>query len=119
MKRIYFGETSRTIHHRAGQHQRDHRSACKNNSKAEESSSWIMDHAMECHGGIHGLDPLQDIKFSNRRTHRDPLSRQVEEAALIAWGLEKGTLYDAKNQPQPIVCLNRKEEVFGPRLRFK
>ena len=65
------------------------------------------------------MDPLKDIKFTTRRRHKDPLSRQIEEAALISWGIERGMAYGQKNKPEPIVCLNRKEEAFGPRVRFK
>ena len=73
---------------------------------------------MDSHSGIHGLDPIQDIHFTVKRTHRGPLSRQIEEAALITWGLERGVTYGPGDTPEPIVSLNRKEEMFGPRVRF-
>ena len=78
-----------------------------------------MDHALASHGGTQGLDPTKDIKFTIRRGHKDPLSRQIEESALISWGIERGVAYGPKDKPEPIVCLNRKEEAFGPRVRFK
>ena len=74
---------------------------------------------MACHGGMHGLDPSKDIRFQNRRPHRDPLSRQIEESVLIAWGLERGVVFGPGNETESIICLNRKEEAFGPRVRFQ
>ena len=65
------------------------------------------------------MDLTRDIKFTTRRGHKDRLSMQIEEAALISWGIERGMAYDQKDKPEPIVCLNRKEEAFGPRVRFK
>ena len=77
-----------------------------------------LDHSREVHRGINGLDPHKDVRFVKENTHRDTLSRQVEEASLITWGLEKGLEIRASNDPEFIVCLNRKEEIFAPRLRF-
>jgi len=39
----------------------------------------------------------------------------VEEATLITWGLERGLDLGASKNPEPIVCLNHKEETFTPR----
>ena len=47
------------------------------------------------------------------------MTRQIEEAILISWGLERGLMYGRKDAPEPIFCLNRKEGAFGPRLRFR
>ena len=121
VRRTYFGETSRTLKHRAGQHLDDHRRAVVREGRTvpdnkDVPSSWIIDHAEASHGGI--LNPKEDIKFTIKKTHRDPLSRQVQEAALINWGLERGTECGARGCPKPLVCLNRKEEIFGPRVRF-
>ena len=125
IRKVYYGETSRTLHHRSKQHLGDQRRAVGRLSREDpntirvepEQSSWIMDHALECHGGAQGLDPARDIRFSVRRGHRDPLSRQIEEAVLVTWGLERGLAYGHNDKPEPIVCLNRKEESFGPRIR--
>ena len=123
VKRVYFGESSRTLNHRANQHLDDHRRTADKEGRSvhdtqEALSSWIVDHAQDSHGGISGLNPKEDIKFTVKRTHRDPLSRQVHEAALINWGLEKGIECGARGSPNLLVCLNRKEETFGPRVRF-
>ena len=122
-KSVYFGESSRTTHHRTGQHLNDFAKAIRKEGRGtqntgQEASSWITDHAREAHGGVHGIDPIKDIKFIRKSSHRDPLTRQVEEAALITWGLEKGQDIGSKNEPEFIVCLNRKEEKFAPRVRF-
>ena len=89
-KRVYFGETSRTLYHRANQHLSDHSRAARKEGRGAPNteddpglSSWIVDHAKETHGGINGLDPQKDVRFIKENTHRDPLSRQVEEASLI------------------------------------
>ena len=124
-KRVYFGETSRTLYHRANQHLSDHSRAARKEGRGVLNtdddpglSSWIVDHARDTHGGINGLDPQKDVRFIKENSHRDPLSRQVEEASLISWGLEKGLDVKANKEPEFIVCLNRKEEKFGPRIRF-
>ena len=65
------------------------------------------------------MDPTKKIRFTTRRGQKDPLSRQIEEAALISWGIERGMAYGPKDKPELIICLNRKEEAFGPRVRFK
>ena len=83
----------------------------------DECSSWNYDHSVDVHGGQDGLDPTTDIRFSVRRTQRDPLTRQIEESALIHQGLEKKVTFGANNKVEPIVCLNRKEECFVPRVR--
>ena len=113
IKRVYFGESSRTLHHRTGQHLNDFSKAIRKEGRRsseadQESSSWISDHAKEAHGGVQGIDPDKDIKFIKISSHRDPLSRQVEEATLITWGLEKGLDISTKNEPEVVVSLNRK-----------
>ena len=109
--------------HRASQHISDHRRTVLRKGRGTQNqdptpSSWITDHAEESHGGLTGLDPDKDIRFIKGKTHRDPLSRQIEEATLISWGLERGLELGAKKDPEPVVCLNRKEEAFAPRVRF-
>ena len=65
------------------------------------------------------MDPDKDIKFTMIRTHRDPLSRQIEGSLRINWGLQKGVVAGTRNSLEPAVCLNRREEAFAPRLRYK
>ena len=121
---IYFGETSRTLLWRSGQHFSDYRKAAKNPMRIGDHpdqgkcSSWILDHVNKVHGGPDGFNPEEDVRFTLRRQQRDPLSRQIEEATLIHWGLEKGAVYTAKNIPEKVFCLNRKEESFIPRERY-
>ena len=110
--------------HRSSQHISDHKRTVSKKGRSSQTqdpspSSWIADHAEESHGGLTGLDPEKDIKFIKGKTHRDPLSRLIEEATLINWGLERGLEIGASKDPESIVCLNRKEEMFAPRVRFK
>ena len=104
VKRVYFGETSRTLKHRSSQHISDHkrtvlRKGTSTQTQDPSPSSWIADHAEESHGGLTGLDPDRDIKFIKGKTHRDPLSRLIEEATLINWGLERGLEIGANKDP--------------------
>ena len=84
VKRVYYGETSRTLLHRASQHVSDHKRAVlkegrrtSNLHQKTSPSSWTSDNAEEAHGGATGLDPDRDIRFIKGKTHRDPLSRQL------------------------------------------
>ena len=58
-KSIYIGETSRTIYTRANQHLRDFEK-CKNRIdveiRADEMSSWILDHVKEKHSSEHDIN---------------------------------------------------------------
>ena len=85
-------ESSRTLYHRTGQHLNDFTKVIGKEGRGtretgQEASSWISDHAKEAYGGVQGIDPIKDIKFIKRCSHREPLFRQVEEATLITWGL--------------------------------
>ena len=122
-RQVYFGESSRTLYTRSNQHLDDFRKALRqgNNHQghpsSDESSSWIMDHALEAHGGPQNLDPTDDIQFTFRRQQRDPLTRQINESVIIHWSLEKKVAYGPKDVPEVMYCLNRKEDCFAPRVR--
>ena len=119
-RQVYFGESSRTLYTRSNQHLDDFRKALRQSNNhqrhpsSDESSSWIMDHALEAHGGSQILDPIDDIQFSVKRQQRDPLTRQINESIIIHWGLEKKVAYGPKDVPEVIKCHNRKEECFVP-----
>ena len=90
VKRVYIGETSRTLFHRVKQHRRDHNKAVRSSSGNNSSppdvdgvESWIAEHALLSHGGLNGLDPEADVKFTVIQGHKDSFSRQIEESVSI------------------------------------
>ena len=117
---LYVGETSRTLHTRAIQHNKD----CSRVQKAgsgvdlEPGSSWMMDHVWETHPDLdREVDPITDFGFSVLSTHRDPLSRQTTEAVRIQEALEYGSHTGPKGSI-PVSSLNRKGEYFSARERW-
>ena len=85
----------------------------------KSKSSWMVDHWRTKHRDPDKdpMDPWVDFKFNILGKHRDPMTRQVEEAVRITQGLEKQTITQPNNEIKPIRCLNRKGEMFGPRER--
>ena len=114
---MYIGETSRTLFTRCNQHVRDFRRASKED-QGELASSWIRDHLDEHHkDSKHTFNPLTDISWKVKSTHRDPLSRQTTEAVSIQEAMETELMPDREGAVQ-ISSLNRKGEYFCARERW-
>ena len=107
----YTGETSRTLYCRSLQHRQDYSKCSRPDSSDDPGSSWMWDHSLEVHGAE--VDAETDYVFSIIAKHRDPLSRQTEEAVRIVQALEKRTLSDHKSIDRTIIPLNRKGEHFA------
>ena len=105
---VYTGESSRTLYTRCQQHLSDYR-RIRNGSQGESVSSWIHDHVEEHHPQVKDeFNPLTDIKWSVRSTHRDPLTRQTTEAVLIQEATETGTLTKGGGKVVHVTSMNRK-----------
>ena len=124
---VYIGESSRTLYVRYKEHMKDYIKAARDGIiRTEEEmededtkSSWMWDHSTLCHGarGLQDVKPDLDYKFEVFRGHRDPLSRQVDEALRIIQAREYGTLSLGSGQDLKLRSLNRKDEHFAPRRR--
>ena len=115
---MYIGETSRTLYVRVGQHREDYRKVTRATNQEEESSSWMNDHYKSCHPLMEGQNPERDFKFQIVGNHRDPLSRQLEEAVRINKALENGITVDRSQKEVSVSCLNRRGEAFAPYQRW-
>ena len=116
-REIYIGESSRTLFTRCAQHVRDFRKAVRE-GQSDQASSWIKDHLEQSHkGSQHMFNPLKDISWKVKSSHRDPLSRQTTEAVLIQEAMETGLMPERKGAVQ-INSLNRKGEYFCARERW-
>ena len=76
-----------------------------------------MDHSLQKHGSPGGF--LTDYSFKPVSTHRDPLTRQIEESVRIAWAVERGVYYNSQGKEINVKCLNRKGEAFAPIQRWQ
>ena len=109
--KVYFRESSRTLFTRSNQHINDFRKASRQvlhnqrHLNSEESSSLILDHTLEAHGGPQNLDPENDIMFSVKRQQRDSLTKHLHQSVIIHWGLERMLTYGPKDKPEAIDCL--------------
>ena len=78
----------------------------------------MWSHLKASHPDQDNIDTLRDFKFSVLSKHRDPLSRQLEEAVRISNGLDRKIHTDRKGLETKISCLNSKEEAFAPQIRW-
>ena len=91
INRVYIGETSRTIRVRSAQHLNDlHR--CTRNPSLEEGTSWMWDHIQMAHPWSLNGNAKDDFSFEVIKSFKDPMSRQITEAATIQMALGRGTL---------------------------
>ena len=117
-KTVYLGETSRTLYIRTQQHRADFMKARRLNGSEQEHLSWMWSHMKASHPDQDNIDIRRDFKFSILSRHRDPLSRQLEEAVRISNGLDREIHTDRKGLEIKISCLNGKEEAFAPQVRW-
>ena len=122
----YIGETFRTAHIRANQQKNDCRKVIRQDLeqlileplvRMQDCSSWIVDHHRSKHHQEKPPDPETDYRFELLSKHKDPMSRQVEEACRISQTLERQTITTTSWERIPILSLNRKGESFAPRSR--
>ena len=64
------------------------------------------------------IDLKKDFRFENIGGHRDPMTRQVEEAVRIIQARENGSYTNRSEKDLKVKSLNRKDEHFAPRQRF-
>ena len=83
-----------------------------------QTSNWIKDHLEKNHpGSQHWFNPLKDISWKVKSSHRDPLTRQTTEAVLIQEAMETGFIPEREGAVQ-VNSLNRKGEYFCARERW-
>ena len=117
-KAVYLGETSRTLYVRTQQHRADFLKARRVNDSGQEHLSWMWSHLQNSHHEQDNIDVTRDFSFSVLSRHRDPLSRQLEEAVRISNGLDRNIHTDNKGIEVKISCLNSKDEAFAPQIRW-
>ena len=128
IQRLYLGETSRTLVVRSNQHFADYRRALStqkdgvttnpdNGDSEDISSSWMYDHSVDTHNGP-GDSLKDDYMFNILKSHRDPLTREIEESVRIQRALEKGVHTAPNSKETHIISLNRKGEAFAPNPRW-
>jgi hypothetical protein len=129
---VYDGESSRTLHTRAGQHFGDYaREASKHHNQPhnahlpgqveeEEGSSFMWDHAVNAHQGQVSLNITDDFQFRVTGQFRDPLTRELTESTRIIFARKNKDLNDTGQGRVYQIggVLNRKDEHFAPRVRF-
>ena len=64
------------------------------------------------------IDSKKDFRFESIGGHRDPMTRQVEEAVRIIQARENGSYTNRSERDLKVKSLNRKDEHFAPRQRF-
>ena len=101
VERQYTGETARTIRVRAQQHKDDYDKCMKVRERQtiEEGSSFMYDHHME----VHNSDT--DYSFHQVETFRDPMTRQLNQAARIQLAM-RGLHSSINGKLYPIINLN-------------
>ena len=122
VQQLYVGESSRTLYSRSKEHIRDYKQAAKDRvipdqTDPSKKSSWMWEHMYLRHGAPREVNPETDFKFQKISSHRDPLSRQVEEAIRINQAMDRNTITSRSGQIYKVNSLNRKEEHFAPRKR--
>ena len=78
----------------------------------------MVDHHRSKHQQEDLPNPQSDYRFEVLSKHKEPMTRQIEEACRINQALEKNSLTKTSGEIIPIVTLNRKGEGFAPRSRI-
>ena len=77
----------------------------------------MWDHIVSSHGGNLNINPQDDIKFTVITTYRDPLTRQIAEAAKIQRAMDTNTFQSQGGDVIKVNSMNRKSEHFAPLQR--
>ena len=124
---VYIGETSRTTYVRARQHREDCTRVIKKDpsqlfqeplERTKEFSFWMVDHHRSKHQHEGLPDPEADYRFEVLAKHKEPMTRQIEEACRINQAIERNSITKTNGDKIPIKSLNRKGEGFAPRSRI-
>ena len=124
---VYIGETSRTAFIRANQHRKDCHKVIRQDpsqlvqeplERMKDCSSWMVDHYRSKHQQEDPPNPESDYRFEVLSKHKEPMTRQIEEACRINQALERNTLTKTSGEIIPIISLNRKGESFASRSRI-
>ena len=78
----------------------------------------MWDQQKEAHLSAPIQDPIKDYRFYIIGRHRDPLTRQLEEAVRITKALDSGKAPDRRGNLRDTNCLNRRGQSFAPRVRW-
>ena len=98
--KVYLGKSSRSIPYRSWVHFKDYDQAVvklgrrrrpgASQGTQQETSSLMVDHLVEQHGGQLPDDPVKTFKFYQLGKYRKPLNRQVAEANHIQMASKTG-----------------------------
>ena len=110
-KRVYIGESSRSVYTRAHGHYTD----LKSKMKSGRGTSWMADHIQEVHEGEWNLEtPWKDWEFSINKSFKKPLTRQLSEFSAIRKAKCKGLAdFNGKEINISKSIFNTKEEWFS------
>ena len=123
---VYLGETSRSISYRSRRHFKDYTQtvaklgkrrrpgSSQGSQQQQETSSWMVDHILDQHGGHLPDDPMKAFRFYQLASYRKPLSRQVAEANYIQMASRTGMIIHGKEALKVNKnVMNRKDEKFN------
>ena len=65
------------------------------------------------------IDINNDYEFNILEKHKDPMTRQLTEAIRIKEPFDKNNYYNSKGQKITVNLINRKEEHFKARKRYR
>ena len=122
--KVYLGESSRSLPYRSRRHFQDYDQAVgklgrrrrtgASQGNQQDTSSWMVDHLLEQHGGQLPDDPMKAFKFYQLASYRKPLSRQVAEANHIQMASKTGMIIINKVALKvDKEFMNRKDEKFN------
>ena len=111
VKKVYVGESSRSVYTRANGHYTD----LKSKIKTGKGTSWMADHIKEVHGGMHnGKEPWEDWLWSLNGSYRKALDRQLSEFSAIRRVKTQGVVQlNGKETKISKELFNSKEEWFS------
>ena len=78
----------------------------------------MVDHHRSKHQQEDPPNPESDNRFEVLSKHKEPMTRQIEEACRINQALDKNTLTKTSGEIVTIISRNRKGESFAPRSRM-
>ena len=114
--KVYYGESSRTLHTRANQHLDDYLTNVSRSRQAK--NSWMWDHTVEEHEGRAGDDISKDYTFRLMGIFRDCLGRQSDEAVRLEMAELLGRVVGDRGEGvggKIVKVLNSRGEFFQPK----
>ena len=112
IEKPYVGETSRSLPTRTSSHMTDYRQTLQQlqrprrrlhqdrgqedtregDEEGEETSSWMVDHLRDHHGGIGSENPWEDFEFHQLGVFPKGLERQVAECVYLEVAETRGVI---------------------------